>query len=42
MKLIKQKGFTAIEAIIVVGGVVSLAGIGAFIYVLGHFLAKIW
>lgn len=38
----ENKDFTAIELVIVVGGVGTLAVVIGGIYVLCHFIAKVW
>lgn len=41
-KVSTQKGYTAIELMIVIGGALSLCAAGVGLYVLIHFIAKMW
>ena len=38
----KQRGFTLVELFIVVFGVGVIALLGVGLYVLAHFIAKVW
>lgn len=41
-KILSEKNMTLIEKAIIAIGAILLVGIGATIYVIAHFLAKVW
>jgi prepilin-type N-terminal cleavage/methylation domain-containing protein len=40
--MMKRKGYTLVEVLIVLAAVTALAALGAMIFTFGHFLAKVW